>query len=395
MHSSTVTVRAPAEALIISALSDRSALLLHRLAELHARLGAGQFPEGADRFDRLHLSARGWTSGFWPGALWEASALVGGAGGRMFEDWALRATVAHLGLERSDTHDVGFMYGESSLLAWEALCSSGQSEHVCGRLRASVLAAANELRALAATNRRAGTVPTTDRTTRADTIIDSMMNVLILPWATAVTRDPAYSRLALRHASRVASLLVRPDGSTAQAVYFNRRTGRVLRVATHQGISASSTWSRGQGWALYGFSVLASSLRDTGLLQVALRLAGYVARRLPANGIPLWDYNARPGAPVDVSAGVITAAGLFHLAAACASLPGVCRDPSVWTALGERMLTAALGRASARPPLGYLGGQVLDEHRRGCWCNGGELILGLTYGLEAVALEHNPQLTRR
>ena len=122
----------------------------------------------------------------------------------------------------------------------------------------------------------------------------------------------------------IAALLVRRDGSTIQAVNFDRATGRVVSFATHQGISARSTWSRGEGWALYGFAVAASELRDRGLLRVASRIAGYVRAHLPAAGVPLWDYDARPGAPVDVSAGVITAAGLLHLAAACRQLEHSC-----------------------------------------------------------------------
>ncbi len=83
---------------------------------------------------------------------------------------------------------------------------------------------------------------------------------------------------------------------------------------------------------------------------------------------------------------MIAAAGLLHLASACRELPGVCsRDPGRWVALGRRMLAAALGRASDQPPLGFLGSQVLNEHRRGCWC--GELIFGLTYALEGLRLE--------
>src|SRR5581483_5203833 len=223
--------------LIIS--SSQQALLLHRLAELHARLGPRQLPMGADVNDHLHFSRpRSWTSGFWAGALWQAAALLR----RPFEGWALRATLDHLGYESTPTHDVGFMYGQSSLNAYEALCRAGRGG-VCSRLRDSVLRAADELVRLAATNRLAGTIPTGPHG-RADTIIDSMMNTLILPWATRFTGKPVYARLAERHARRVAALLVRTDGSTIQAVNFNRATGRVLSIATHQGISARSTWSR-------------------------------------------------------------------------------------------------------------------------------------------------------
>ncbi|PZS13592.1 MAG: hypothetical protein DLM64_03140 [Solirubrobacterales bacterium] len=383
--------RASIEALIVSDAADRGSLLLHRLAELHARIPSGRFPVGADVADRVHYaSASDWTSGFWPGALWEGAGIGPASGRALFAGWALAATVGHLGAERTDTHDVGFMYGESSLAAWRALCrgsSRRTTPTLCARLKQSVLSAADELLALAASNPGAGTIPTTDRGPDADTIVDSMMNIAILPWATRVTGNPAYARLASHHAHAVASLLVRPDGSTAQSVHFDRTTGRVLLIHTHQGLSNSSTWSRGEGWAVYGFAQAALALHDPGLLGVALRAADYVARHLPAGGIPLWDYDAPPDGPVDASAGVITAAGLLHLAAACRSIPAPCGNSAGrWVALGRRMLAAALSRASIGPPLGLLGSQVLNEHARGCWCDGGELIFGLTYGVEAARL---------
>jgi unsaturated chondroitin disaccharide hydrolase len=377
---------ASVRALIISSGADRGALLLHRLAELHARVPAGRFPIGATRRDAIQYADRYWTNGFWAGALWQAAALATSSGRAMFARWALAATADHFGQEHSDSHDVGFMYGESSLAAWRSLCRGRPTggPALCGRLKRSVLAAADELVALAASNRRAGTIPVSS--TSGDTIVDSMMNVAaILPWASRVTGNPTYSRVALRHARVVASLLVRRDGSTAQVVTFDR-AGRVLSISTHQGLSDSSTWSRGQAWAVYGFAQAAVELHDVGLLRVALRTAAYVAGHLSAGGIPRWDYDAPAADPVDVSAGVITAAGLAHLARACRAFPGECVRPGQWVALGRRMLRAALRRASMQPPLGLLGSEVLNEHGRGCWCNGGELIFGLAYALEAENL---------
>jgi unsaturated chondroitin disaccharide hydrolase len=372
-------------ALVISSEADRGALLLHRMAELHARIPARRFPLGATLGDRITYADHYWTSGFYAGALWQAAALVRGSARAMFTRWARAATVAHFGQERTPTHDLGFMYGESSLAAWRAMCrgsAAAARATLCARLKRSVLSAARELVALEATNARAGTIPT--NATSGNTIIDSMMNIAILPWASRETANPVYARVARRHASVVASLLVRRDGSTAQSVNFDRATGRVLFVSTHQGLSNSSTWSRGQGWAVYGFSAAAVDLHSPSLLRVALRTARYVARRLPAGGIPRWDYDAPAGAPVDVSAGVITAAGMLHLADACRSFPGVCSRPARWRALGRRMLVASLTRADAQPPLGLLRDQILNE--RGCGCVGSELIFGLTYGLETENL---------
>ena len=403
LQGSTVSFTAPSgsgrlSALILSPLVERGALLLHRLAEFHARIPLGEYPGGADLGDTIHYD-HSWMSGFWPGALWQAAAIepVGG----MFARWALQITIRHFGGERTDTHDVGFMYGESSLAGWRALCASpggglmvgyvpAGAPSICSRLRASVLSAADELRALAASNPGVGTIPVNATDPVADTIIDSTMNIGILPWATAVTGNGAYARLASHHAHTVASLLVRPDGSTAQAVYFNRQTGQVLSIGTHQGLSNTSTWSRGQAWAVYGFAQAAAQLHDRGLLAVAGRVAAYVASHLPAGGIPLWDYDAPAGAPVDVSAGTITAAGLLHLAAACADLngSGPCPSGSQSVPLARRMLAAALTKISTTPPLGLLRSQVLNQpgSGQGCWCNKSELIFGDTYALEALRM---------
>jgi hypothetical protein len=134
------------------------------------------------------------------------------------------------------------------------------------------------------------------------------------------------------------------------------------------------------------FAQAATDLRDRGLLGVALRVAKFVVSHLRASAVPLWDYNAPPGAPIDVSAGVITASGMFHLASACRALRDSC-EPGGWIRVGRRMLSASLTRASAGPPLGFLGSQILNERGRGCWCDGGELIFGLTYALEGLRLE--------
>jgi len=385
--------RAQLSAVITSPASEPAALLFDRLAELHARAPADRFPTGATVGDRLYYDP-GWTSGFYAGALWQAAALEPAGG--MFARWATQATIDHFGMERAPTHDVGFMYGQSSLNAWRALCGRGgtggrASPALCARLRTSVVSAASELLALAATNPGSGTIPTDPTSPEGETIVDSMMNIAILPWATSFTGSASYSRLARHQANVIAALLVRRNGSTAQSANFDRATGKLLSVTTHQGLSNRSTWSRGQGWALYGFAVAAIELHDRGFLRVASRVAAYVAAHLPAGGVPRWDYDAPAGAPVDVSAGVITAAGLLHLAAACRQLGGLECDAASearWVALARRMLTAALGGyASARPPLGLLRSQIEDEHFHGCWCNSGELIYGLSYALEAMKLQ--------
>ena len=378
-------------AVVATQTGDSGGLLLHRLAALHASVPLGRFPFGTGDDRRLHLSD-GWTSGLWPGSLWRAYGLTRS---RLFRSWALAATLAHLGGEKTPIHDQGFRYLESSAAAFDRICARRRTAgRTCRRLKASALRAADTLVALQRGNAAAGTIPTLPASRRcrlcgsrreAETIVDSMMNVSLVEWAWRETGRARYRDVARAHAHAVARLLVRPNGSTYQAVRVRRSDGKVIAHETHQGLSANSTWSRGQAWAVYGFAYSGDALRDPDLLGVAERAADYVGDHLPARGVPPWDYSAPRGAPVDTSAGVITAAGLFRLASACARLPGACATPERWRPLAERMLTASLAHVSARPPLGFLDDQVFSRGGSRRWDDHGEFIFGTDYALEALA----------
>jgi unsaturated chondroitin disaccharide hydrolase len=386
--------RAEVGALVASRARDRRALLLHRLAELHARVPLGQYPLGTGR-DGLLRMAGGWTTGFWPGALWQAADLTGGR--RLFRRWALKRTLRHLGREKVQIHDLGFMYGHSSGAAYARLCQPRRtSAATCRRLRRSMVRAANTLVYMASTNDAAGMIPTYGPRTRcnecasraeAQTIVDSMMNLGLLISVSELTGNARYREVAARHAAQVTRLLVREDGSTFAALRVRRSDGTLLWRGTRQGHSDSSTWARGQAWAVYGFAETAEGLGDRELLRVAERVAGYVASRLPDGGVPPWDYDAPPGGPVDTSAGVITAAGLFRLDEACRRLEGGCSDAGRWRPLAQRVLAASLRAVRTRPPLGFLGLQVYTLRGSSHWDDEGEFIFGLDYALEAVRRE--------
>jgi unsaturated chondroitin disaccharide hydrolase len=384
-----VAGRPRAAALVVTQRGDAGALLLHRLAELHARVPRGEFPFGEGRDGELHLSD-GWTTGFWPGALWRGYDLTRS---RLFRRWATAATMRHLGRERQPIHDQGFRYLESSAAAYDRLCDSPRTRR-CARLRKSAMRAVGTLLRLQDGNAAAGTIPTQAARPRcrhcasageAETLIDSAMNAGLLVWAWEKTGDGHVRDTALTHMRGVARLLVRADGSTAQVVRLRRRDGSVVAYETHQGLAPDSTWSRGQAWAVYGFAQTGAGLRDPELVRVSERAAAYVAARLPASGVPRWDYDAPPGDPADTSAGVITAAGLYRLADACASIAGACAEPARWRPLADRMLAASLGRVRERPPLGFLGDQVFALGASARWDDRGDFIFGTDYALEAVA----------
>ena len=355
--------------------------LLHRVAALQRSVPEKGAYVGTDARGHVHMRRVYWTSGFLAGSLWQAASLRRGPD--RFGRWALSRTYANFGRERADTHDLGFLYELSSVTAYRRLCRTRGTRRGrrCRVLRRSGLRAARRMLVLAATNRAAGTIPTRGRTREADTIVDSLMNLPLLYWAARQTSDPRFRRVAARHVAGVARVLIRPDGSTFQSVHFDRTSGRVLRRHTHQGLSRSSTWARGQGWAVYGLTTSAAALRDPAVLADAERTAGWVGDHLPASGVPRWDYSAGPSAATDVSAGAVTAAGLYRLAALCRRRR--CAQPGRWRPLADRMLRGVLRHVSRT---GYLGGGVGTYGRGPTWDDDAEMVYAVYYTLEALNL---------
>jgi unsaturated chondroitin disaccharide hydrolase len=387
---------AQATGLVATRWNDRRGALLHRLAELHARTQLGRFPLGVGESDGLLRFARDWTDGFWPGMLWLAADMTRPAA--PFADWARASTDRHRGRERDQIHDQGFRYLLSSAAAHDRECRGrARGSSACKRLRTSAITAANTLLELAAGNEAVGTIPTfaaggpcrrCGSPDESETIVDSMMNLGLLGWAWRERRDPRYREVALRHARALEPLLVRPDGSTAQSVIASRTDGRVISVGTRQGYSDTSTWARGQGWAVYGYADTAARFRDRALLAVAERTARYVDEHVSEPAIPPYDYDAPAPAPTDTSAGVITAAGLLRLAQACETLRGSCEsDADRWRRLGELMLDAALARVNRQPPIGMLGDQVYSLGGSATWDDRGEYSFGLHYAFDAIRRE--------
>jgi unsaturated chondroitin disaccharide hydrolase len=144
-------------------------------------------------------------------------------------------------------------------------------------------------------------------------VIDNMMNLELLFWASRNGGDPNLAGIALDHALRTAEAHVRPDGSTHHMVVFDSTTGAVKRTQTVQGYSDFSTWSRGQAWALYGFATAYREMRDARLLATARRVADYFIAYLPPDKVPYWDFLAPGDPPRDSSAAAIGASGLLEL----------------------------------------------------------------------------------
>lgn len=146
-------------------------------------------------------------------------------------------------------------------------------------------------------------------------IIDCLMNLPLLYWASEHTKDPRYKNIAIMHTDTAMKYLLRNDGSVYHIANLDPETGELVGYPDCQGYSSSASWSRGQAWALYGMTLAHLHTGNTKYLEAAKCCAHYFIANTVATGyVPLCDFRA-PLEPViyDTSAGAIAASGLLAL----------------------------------------------------------------------------------
>jgi unsaturated chondroitin disaccharide hydrolase len=254
----------------------------------------------------------GWRSGFYPGLLWQLANNTGKAASVSFASAATRSTAGREGQKTdTSTHDVGFVL----------FCSFGNGLELSptpNQTYASVLvqgahSLARRFSPVVGMTRSWGDI---DDQKEFEVIIDNLMNLELLFWAAKHSNNATLGTIAASHANRTGQLWVRPDGSTPHLCVFSPATGGLLRpcTATPQGLSANSTWARGQGWAVYGFTMAYRYTRFPHYLVWAKRAADYYMAH-SRKGVPLWDFEAMPPQDYpDTSAAAITASALLELA---------------------------------------------------------------------------------
>lgn len=245
-----------------------------------------------------------WTSGFFPGILWM---LYERTGDGFFAESANRYTRGLEAVSRfAGTHDLGFMVFNSY--------GQGYRLRPNEEYRAAIVRAARTL--ATRFNPTVGCIKSWDNPRwEFPVIIDNMMNLEILFWAAENGGEERLKTIAIRHAETTITNHVRADGGTYHVIGYDTTDGRVLVRNTHQGFADSSTWSRGQAWGIYGFTMTYRYTKDPRFLETARRLADYFLERLPEDRVPYWDFNAAgiPDEPRDASAGAIAAAGIIEL----------------------------------------------------------------------------------
>ncbi len=257
------------------------------------------------------VSAGDWTSGFFPGSLWYMYENTGVDKYKMYaENWTNSIEPQK---NNTGTHDLGFML----------YCSFGNGFRLASPPNYSniLVTTANSL--MTRVNSTVGCMKSWDWATQWEypVIIDNMMNLELLFWASKQTGDSKYYYAAVEHANTTIANHFRIDNSSYHVVNYDKIDGSVKSKETHQGYNDESDWARGQAWGLYGYTMSYRETNDPVFLEQAEKIASFIMNNpnMPSDLIPYWDFkdpiiSTNPSSvPRDVSAATIVASALIEL----------------------------------------------------------------------------------
>ena len=252
-----------------------------------------------------------WTNGFWGGLMW---LMYAETGNEEYLKTALRSEElmdkAFEDMEQMH-HDVGFM--------WHL--TSGVNYKLTGN-RAS--RNRNLLCAMSLMSRfkldggyiRCWNGKWKGEDTDYWTIIDCMMNIPLLYWASEEIGDDRFKQIAMAHADMTLRDHVRPDGSMNHIVVHDPKTGEMVGTKAGQGYAVGSSWSRGTSWGIYGFILSYIYTKEQRYLDTAKKIAHYfIANCAATDWLPLLDFRQPYETEYyDATCGAIAACGMIEIA---------------------------------------------------------------------------------
>lgn len=256
------------------------------------------------------INYQDWCSGFWSGILWYA---YEGTHDQKFkaEGDKFSRELTPLSMMKAFDHDLGFQIFNSF--------GNGYRLTKNPEYKKIILASADTLATLF--NPKVGTILSWPRPVpnmewpQHNTIIDNMINLEMLFWASKNGGGKRLYDIAVSHAKTTMKNHFRPDYTSYHAVVYDKETGKKIKGVTHQGYADNSMWARGQSWAIYGYTMCYRETKDPVFLDFAQNVTDVYLRQLPADLIPYWDFNdpAIPKAAKDASAAAVVSSALLEL----------------------------------------------------------------------------------
>jgi chondroitin AC lyase len=343
------------------------------------------FPRTIDKNGNLKLTDKyEWTSGFFAGSLWYA---YQGTGDEALKNQAIKWTGKLESLQNfTEHHDLGFML----------YCSYGNAYRLTGNEQYKKVLIQGAKSLCTRFSAKTGSIKSWNAFGSWDgkgryvfpVIIDNMMNLELLFFASKATGDPSFKKIAIQHAENVMKNQLRDDYSCYHVVCYDPENGRVLSRETAQGYADNSTWARGQAWGIYGFTMTYRETGDKRFLTTATKMADYYIdhKDLPSDKITYWDFNANqpgytpsvkshvletPAKYRDVSAAAVTASALIELSTFLGEGGAKYKDAGV-------AILHSLSTPAYRAKAGENGDFIL-KHSVGSIAHGVEIDVPLVY----------------
>lgn len=275
-----------------------------------------------------------WTNGFWPGEVWlsyehTGDGIFAEAANKMVDSFLHR--IEHKIVV--DHHDMGFLYSPSCVAAYKLTGNA--------KARKAALLAADQL--ISRFQERGEFIQAWGKLGADDNyrfIIDCLLNLPLLYWASEETGNESYRSIALKHTATCVRYSFRSDYSSFHTFFMDPETGKPLRGETCQGYKADSSWARGQAWGVYGLALSYRNTGDTAYLDLFEKVSQYFLERLPGDLIPYWDLVFTSGdEPRDSSSASIVASAFLEAADAFKQL-GESEKSVYYTRLAKQLLKA-------------------------------------------------------
>lgn len=250
-----------------------------------------------------------WTNGFWTGLLWLCYETTGKEKFRQTAEKNVQSFLHRIekGIE-VEHHDLGFLYSLSCVSAYK-LTGNEQA-------KAAAIMAADKL--MSRYQEKGGFIQAWGELREPENyrlIVDCLLNIPLLFWASEVTGEDKYQKVAVRHYHSTIENAVREDASAYHTYYFDVETGEPLHGKTRQGYSDTSSWARGQAWLIYGIALFRTYCPQEDAIYVFEAITNYFLNRLPKDFVSFWDLIFMDGSEQsrDTSATAIAVCGMNQM----------------------------------------------------------------------------------
>lgn len=305
-----------------------------------------KFP-GANSFDNFYKPGPNvdWTTGFWTGEIWLAyeNAKTEEERERLRRAGQIQVDSFLERIEKRvevDHHDMGFLYSLSCVAAYKL---TGMEK----AKKAALLAADNLISRFQPVGEFIQAWGEMGAKDNYRFIIDCLLNLPLLYWASEETGEEKYRNIAEKHIHTALANVIREDDSTWHTFFMDPETGKPDHGATCQGYKDGSAWARGQAWGVYGTAVGYRYTKREEYIGYFKRVTRYFLEHLPEDLCPYWDLGFGDGDDEarDSSSAVIAVCGMLEMSKYLGE-----EDARYYTSAARKLLRQMIVKYSVKDP---------------------------------------------